>query len=222
VVLPWAKPPFLLGKSSMVHGPWSIVKPFIHLTIALPCRAYFLTSDNSPFTTMTEYFKIGKLVSAFGLQGELVLKHNLGKKTSLKGLAALFIEERNNSFIPYFIESTRIKNEEEIYLKVQDIPTREAAVKLTQKEVWLPETDFKKFSAKTAPINLLGYTIEENKKELGTILEVIEQPHQILCSIDIGGKEVYIPLNESTILRIDHKGRRVVVELPEGLLEIYL
>jgi 16S rRNA processing protein RimM len=171
---------------------------------------------------MTEYFKIGKLVSAFGLQGELVLKHNLGKKTSLKGLAAFFIEERNNSFIPYFIESTRIKNDEETYLKVQDIPTREAAVKLTQKEVWLPEADFKKFSAKTAPINLLGYTIEENKKELGIILEVIEQPHQILCSIDIGGKEVYIPLNESTILRIDHKGRRVVVELPEGLLEIYL
>lgn len=171
---------------------------------------------------MTEYFKIGKLVSAFGLQGELVLKHNLGKKTSLKGLIAFFIEERSNSFIPYFIESTRIKNEEEIFLKVQDISTREAAVKLAQKEVWLPEADFKKFSAKSAPINLLGYMIEEDKKELGAILEVIEQPHQVLCRIEINGKEVYIPLNESTIRRIDHKGRRVVVELPEGLLEIYL
>jgi 16S rRNA processing protein RimM len=171
---------------------------------------------------MTEYFKIGKLVSAFGLQGELVLKHNLGKKTSLKGLVAFFIEERANSFIPYFIESTRIKNEEEVYLKVQDLNTREAAVKIAQKEVWLPEVDFKKFSAKTAPINLLGYAIEENKETLGTILEVIEQPHQILCRIEVKGKEAYIPLNESTILRIDHKGRRVLVELPEGLLEIYL
>jgi 16S rRNA processing protein RimM len=34
---------------------------------------------------MTEYFKIGRFVSTFGLKGELVLKHNLGKKTSLKG-----------------------------------------------------------------------------------------------------------------------------------------
>src|SRR5215203_6729379 len=108
---------------------------------------------------MTEYFKIGKLVSAFGLKGELILQHNLGKKTSLKGLPAIFIEERKESFIPWFIESTKIKSENDIYLKLQEVNTREAAIKLTQKEVWLTETDFKKYSAKTSPINLLGYTI---------------------------------------------------------------
>lgn len=171
---------------------------------------------------MTEYFKIGKLVSAFGLKGEIILQHHLGKKTSLKGLTALFVEERSSAFIPYFIESTRIKSETEIYLKIQDIESREAAAKLTQKEAWLAEADFKKFSAKTAPINLLGYAIEEDGKTLGTVLEVIEQPHQVLCRIDIEGKEALIPLNESTIRRIDNKGRRVIVELPEGLLEIYL
>src|SRR6476661_1421536 len=101
---------------------------------------------------MTEYFKIGKLVTTFGLKGELVLKHNLGKKTSLKGLAAIFIEERKESFIPWFIESTKIKNEEEVYLKIEGIDTREQAHKLTQKEVWLPEADFKKFSSKSSPI----------------------------------------------------------------------
>lgn len=171
---------------------------------------------------MTEYFKIGKLVSTFGLKGELILQHSLGKKTALKGLAAFFIEERKAAFIPYFIESTRIKSDTEIYLKVQDISTREAAAKLTQKELWLPEADAKKFTAKNAPLNFLGYTIEENGKALGTVLEVIEQPHQVLCRIDIAGKEVLIPLNESTIERIDQKGRRITVSLPEGLLEIYL
>ena len=38
---------------------------------------------------MPEYFKIGKLVAVHGLKGELLLKHTLGKKTSLKGLQAL-------------------------------------------------------------------------------------------------------------------------------------
>ena len=79
---------------------------------------------------MTEYFKIGKLVTAFGLKGELILQHNLGKKTSLKGLQAIFVEERKSSFIPWFIEGTRIKTEEEIYLKLQDLNTREAAISL--------------------------------------------------------------------------------------------
>lgn len=171
---------------------------------------------------MTEYFKIGKLVSAFGLKGELILQHNLGKKSSLKGLNAIFIEERKTSFIPWFIESTRIKSEEEIYIKLQDVNTREAAVKLTQKELWLPEADFKKFSAKTSPINLLGFDIIENEQTLGKILEVIEQPHQILCRIEVKGKEVLIPLHEDTIVKIDKKKSQVIVELPEGLLEIYL
>lgn len=171
---------------------------------------------------MIEYFKIGKLVAAFGLKGELILQHYLGKKTSLKDLQAIFVEERKSSFIPWFIESSRIKGEEEIYLKLQDVNTREEATKLTQKEVWLTETDFKKYSAKTSPINLLGYNVFEKSKELGTILEVIEQPHQILCRIEIETKEVLIPLHENTIIKIDHKKKQVIVELPEGLLEIYV
>ena len=170
---------------------------------------------------MTEYFKIGKFVGTFGLKGELVLKHNLGKKTSLKGLKAIFIEEKKESFIPWFIERTRIKNEEEIYIKLESVSSREAAIRLTQKEVWLPEADFKKFAASSSPINLLGYEIIEEGNILGKILEVIEQPHQLLCRIEVKGKEALIPLHEETIVKIDKKKSQVVVELPEGLLEIY-
>lgn len=171
---------------------------------------------------MTEYFKIGKLVAASGLKGELILKHTLGKKTSLKGLQAIFIEEKKDSFLPWFIESARIKNDEEVYIKLDGIDVRETAAKISQKEVWITETDFKKFAAKTAPISLLGYTIINNKEPLGEILEVIEQPHQVLCRLEIKGKEVLIPLNESFLQKISHSKKQVMVELPDGLLEIYL
>ena len=171
---------------------------------------------------MTEYFKIGKIVASFGLKGEVILKHNLGKKTSLKGLQTIFIEERKQGFLPWFIETTKIKNEEELYLKLQGIDVREQAISLTQKEIWIPENDFKKFSAKSSPINLLGYEVVENENILGTILEIIEQPHQLLCRIEVAEKEVLIPLHEGTIKKIDRQNNRVIVELPEGLLEIYL
>jgi 16S rRNA processing protein RimM len=169
-----------------------------------------------------EYYKIGKIVAIHGLKGEVLLKHELNKKTSLKGLTALFTEERKNSFLPWFIETTSIKSEEEIYLKLEGIDTREAAGKLTQKEIWLPETDFKKFAAKSAPASLLGYTIIDGKESLGEILEVIEQPHQLLCRLLINKKEVLIPLHEEFLQRIDHKKKQVSVQLPEGLLDIYL
>jgi 16S rRNA processing protein RimM len=171
---------------------------------------------------MTEYFKIGKLVSSFGLKGELILKHNLGKKTFLKDLQAIFLEERKEAFIPWFIEHTKIKSDEEIYIKLEGVDTKEKAIPLVQKEVWVPESDFQKYSAKTSPINLLGFEIVEDDKVLGQILEVIEQPHQILCRIDYRGKDALIPLHEETIRKIDRKKKQVIVELPEGLLEIYL
>ena len=174
------------------------------------------------FASMAEYFKIGKLVAVHGLAGEFLLKHELGKKTSLKGLQAIFVEEKKNSFLPWFIESTKIKSKEETYLKLEGINTREAAIKLIQKEIWVPEVDFKKFTAKTAPASLLGYTIVNNNEPLGEILELIEQPHQLLCRLEIQGKEVLIPLHQESLQKINHKKKEVLVELPDGLLEIYL
>ena len=171
---------------------------------------------------MAEYFKIGKLVAVHGLTGELLLKHELGKKTSLKGLQAIFIEEKKNSFFPWFIETTKIKTEQEIYLKLEGVNNKEAAMKLTQKEIWIPEPDFKKFAAKSAPASLLGYTIIHNKEPLGEILELIEQPHQLLCRLEIQGKEVLIPLHDETLKKVNHTKKEVIVELPDGLLEIYL
>jgi 16S rRNA processing protein RimM len=170
---------------------------------------------------MVEYFKIGKFASSFGLKGDLVLQHSLGKKTSLKGLETVFIEDKKDSFIPYFILSTSIKNDQEIFVKLEGIDTKEVARKLTPKEVWLTKEDFKKYAAASAPISMLGFHMISDNKDLGEILEVIEQPHQILCTIILNEKEVLIPIHEASLQKIDKKNKKVFVSLPHGLLEVY-
>jgi 16S rRNA processing protein RimM len=167
------------------------------------------------------YNSIGKLVATFGLQGELILKHNLGKKTALKGLETIFLEEKKNEMLPYFIESSKAKSPEEVYLKFEGINTKEAAQKIAHREVWLTETDFDRFASKSAPISLLGYHMLDQGKDLGEILEVIEHPHQVLCRIDLNGKEALIPVHEETLQKLDKKKKQVHVILPDGLLEIY-
>jgi 16S rRNA processing protein RimM len=170
---------------------------------------------------MNEYFKIGKFAATFGTSGQLVLEHNLGKRTSLKGLETIFIEESNDSFLPYFIKTAAIKNDREIFISIEGIDSKEAARFLLKKEVWLAEADFKKFAAGSAPISFLGFMIIDNKKELGEILEVIEQPHQVLCRIMIDSKEALIPLHENSLEKVDKKNKKLFVNLPEGLLDIY-
>ncbi len=171
---------------------------------------------------MSQYLKIGKFVSAHGIKGELILTHNFGKKTTLKGLTALFVEDRKGSFLPWVLEAAKPQGEDELLIKLEGVNTREAAIPLTQKEVWLPEDIARQYIAKSAPINLLGYNIINNNNNLGPILELIEQPHQLLCRLEIDGKEVLIPLHEESLQKVDHRKQQVVVELPEGLLDIYL
>lgn len=171
---------------------------------------------------MTNYINIGKFVAAFGVKGDLILKHALGKKTMLKDIEAVFVEEVKGSYLPYFVESSKAKDTEETYVKLDSIDTREAAARLSTKNVWLPEEDFRKLAGKSAPISLLGFTlITDEEENLGPIEEVIEQPHQVLLRIDLDGKEALIPLHAETLDRIDHQKKEVHVTLPDGLLDIY-
>lgn len=176
-----------------------------------------MTNENA-----TNYINIGKIAATHGLQGDLIIKHSLGKKTTFKGLKALFIKDKNGSFIPWFLETVKIKNNSESYIKLEGVNTIEAARSLVQKDVWLTEPDVQVYSAKNASISLLHFTIIEDNKELGIIEEIIEQPQQVLCRLRIQNKDVFIPLHEETLVKVDTKGKKVYVALPEGLLDIYL
>lgn len=162
-------------------------------------------------------------MAAFGLKGEVILKHALGKKAVLDGIEAVFVEERKGSYLPYFVSASKAKDTEETYVKLEGIDTRESAARLSTKNVWLLDEDFRKLAGKSAPISLLGFTlITDEEENLGPIEEVIEQPHQVLVRIHLeGNKEALIPLHAETLDRIDHKKKEVHVTLPDGLLDIY-
>ena len=57
---------------------------------------------------MHQHIKIGKIVATFGVAGQVILVHNLGKKSLFKNVEALFIEESKNSFLPYFVKEINL------------------------------------------------------------------------------------------------------------------
>ncbi len=186
------------------------------------CGAFFCISFLVVMTNDIKYFKIGKLAASHGLNGELVLAHSLGAKARLDKISVLFIEESTGKFLPYFIEKIAGRNATEAIVKIEDLSLMEQARRLTPKEVWLTEAEFNVAKEQAAPIGLLGYEMMQAKKSLGEIVEVIEQPHQLLCAIILQGKEALIPVHEANLQKIDHKAKKVWVDIPEGLLEIYL
>lgn len=81
-----------------------------------------------------DYIHIGKIVATHGVAGEFIIQHVLNKKTNLDKAAAIFIEEQKDSFIPYFLESSKAKNETEIICKTEHISSKESVQRLVKKE----------------------------------------------------------------------------------------
>lgn len=170
---------------------------------------------------MHQHIKIGKLVATFGVQGQLILLHSLGKKSTLKDVEVLFIETTKNSLLPFFIKEVKAKTIDESYVLLEDCMSKESAARFVSKPVWLLQEDFNKVSNKNAPISLIGYNAFSEDELVGLINEVIEQPHQILLTVDYKGKEAYLPMHDESLIKIDHKKKEVHLNLPDGLLEIY-
>jgi 16S rRNA processing protein RimM len=168
------------------------------------------------------YRNIGKIVSAFGLKGDLIVLHHLGKKIAISKIKVIFLEQKKDELLPYFVENIRKKGDGELYLKLEGIDSKEAGTKFLRREVWMKEEEIQMHTQKNNPIGWVGYNVMDQGKDLGPVLEVIEQPHQVLCRLEIDTKEVLIPINEQTLLKVDHKNRTVLLTLPDGLLDVYL
>ena len=170
---------------------------------------------------MEDLIHIGKIVAPHGIAGQVIIEHALGKSISFKGVEVLFVEQTKNSFIPYFIQSASAKTDTLTHVHFEGMKNREATAIVVSKKVWVPQEAFQKLVEKNAPLALLGFMVQEAGKPLGVIKEVIEQPHQLLVTIDYNGQEAYIPLHEETLKAVNHAKKLVTVELPEGLLDLY-
>jgi 16S rRNA processing protein RimM len=172
---------------------------------------------------MSNYFQIGKIVAVFGLAGELVLTHQMGSSEHpLRDVGALFVEEKKDSFIPYFISGLREKGAQELVVRLEGITDRESARKLLTKKVYLEEKEFRQQVSPDSPLGYLGFQVQDNRSGLlGKVAEIVEMPTQWLVKIYEEGHELLIPLNEETLQEVDHERAVLYVDLPEGLLDIY-
>ncbi|MFZ9261947.1 MAG: ribosome maturation factor RimM [Chitinophagaceae bacterium] len=171
---------------------------------------------------MEQYVVIGKIIAIFGVKGELIIQHHLGEDVDAEAIKIIFIEEKGGKFMPHFVASIKPRKEDELLLIIEGVDTPEKGKSFLRKQVWLPENEVKLHASKNSPIALLGFTVFDKKVELGKVLEVIEQPMQILLRVEYKGNEIFVPLNESTLIKIDHKKEKINVELPAGLLDIYI
>ena len=124
--------------------------------------------------------------------------------------------------LPYFLEKAKARSESETIVKLEGIDVVETARKLTPSKVWLTEADFKKHADGSSALSLLGFTLYDNERRIGNIYEVVEQAGQFICAIEYQGHEVLVPVHDHNLRGIDRNKSTITVDLPDGLLDVYL
>jgi len=169
-----------------------------------------------------EAFYIGYITKTKGLKGEVQLFFEFDSP-ELLDLDVVFAD-MNGKMVPYFVSSYKLQANNTGNLYFDDIDHIDKAQPLLRKKIYLPLTKMPDRSDEDFHYNdLKGYMVsDEAHGVLGEILEVNEYPQQFVATVSYQNKEVLFPLNEDMILEIDEDQKTLFVELPEGLLDLYL
>jgi 16S rRNA processing protein RimM len=169
------------------------------------------------------YQQIGKITAVHGLEGRVVLRHSLEDKGVWSKLPHIFIEIQRESYIPYFIEDRKVMNPNEVLLKLDEIDSVEVARTISGKNVYLEEEVFARLKPKAISGSMVGFSITDKRiGRLGTIEDIFETPGQVLAVLHYQGKEILVPLVDATVVKVDGAAKMIHVDLPEGLLDVYL
>ena len=70
---------------------------------------------------------------------------------------------------------------------------------------------------------VIGFTVvDANFGEVGQIVHINDKAAQPLFEIDRQGAEVFIPMVDDFIKKVDREKKIIEVETPQGLIDLYL
>lgn len=172
---------------------------------------------------MNEFYFLGKITRKFSFKGDLIIFLDTDSPSEYYHLDKIFIKIKDR-YIPYFVEDVYPYKNNSIRVHLEDINDENEAKNLINKEIYLrtdslPVLEGNKFYYH----EIEGFMIKDKKVgELGFIKYVNDKSPQHLFVVDYKKKEILIPINDELIENINRKEKLITMNLPSGLIELYL
>lgn len=168
-------------------------------------------------------FYLGKIVKKHSFKGEVIIKLDTDEPDLYENLESVFVDLGNN-LIPFFIEKSTLSKATMFRVKFEDVNTEADADAILRSEVYLPLDLLPKLSGdKFYYHEVIGFTVvDASFGEVGNIVSINDSSAQPLFEIDREGKEVFIPMIDDFIKKVDRENNTIEVETPEGLIDLYL
>ena len=166
---------------------------------------------------------IGQIAKLHGYKGGVSLFLDVTDPNEYKGTKTFFVE-MEGILTPFFVESLKLKNKGFAAVKFQGVESEEQALSLIKGKVYIPKSDVKQIDhLRLNDHEIIGYSVEdENKGAIGTVVGVFDLKSNPLLIIDFNEKEILIPLVDELIVHIDRASKKLRVNAPDGLIDLYL
>ncbi|MBK6266755.1 16S rRNA processing protein RimM [Marivirga sp. S37H4] len=170
----------------------------------------------------SQCFQLGIVSRPHGLKGEVYVALDTDFPQEYAEMESVFLLQ-NGKLVPFFIESLQIRGSEAL-IKFEEIDDKDAALSIKGLSLHLPLDQLPELDSDQFYFHeIIGYQIiDQNLGELGKVAQVYEAGHQDLIGMDYKEKEVLIPINDDIIISVDREKETMEVNLPDGLLELYL
>lgn len=169
----------------------------------------------------SELVAIARAIRPRGLKGEIVAELLTDFPDRFEDVEELVLVSPSGERQAGRLEDFWFQNDR-VVLKLAGYDDVDAAKDLVGFEFAVPESERVPLpSDHYYDWELEGCTVEVGDKNIGKVKSVIKTGGtEILVIADENGKERLIPLAESIVVEIDAEAKRIVVDPPEGLLDL--
>lgn len=171
-----------------------------------------------------EVFKIGQFAKPHGIKGEITLIMDYDVSDDWDEQEEPYIIcEVNGILVPFFVEEYRYKNDTALLLKLEGIDSEAEAREFSNRMVYYPlsKVNTNELVGDITWDNFIGFTVVDKQRgEIGQITHVDETTLNVLLEIRYDGRDILLPAADELILDVDYSQKRIMVSMPEGLLDL--
>ena len=177
-------------------------------------------------------FYLGKIAKKFSFKGEVLAYLDTDEPELYENLESVFVE-CNKHLVPFFIESSSLHKNDFLRIRFEDVNTEEEADALLGNDLYLPLKMLPKLTGNKFYFHeVIGFEVEDKRLGVvGKIQSINDSTAQPLFEVlkdgaDSSGseqaKQILIPMIDHFLVKIDRENKKVIMDLPEGLIEMYL
>ncbi|CAL2104669.1 Ribosome maturation factor RimM [Tenacibaculum sp. 190130A14a] len=168
-------------------------------------------------------FYLGKIVKKHSFKGEVVIKLDTDEPELYRNMESVFVGLGNN-LVPFFIEKSSLSKGTMLRVKFEDVSSEEDADAIMRAGIYLPLSLLPKLTGnKFYYHEVIGFKIiDASFGEVGVIKNINDTSAQPLFEIEREEKEIFIPMIDDFIKKVDRANQIIEVATPEGLIDLYL